>query len=121
MWLSPEEMVSLALLKNILYLEDFEGKFMLTAKTKMFFNFICLVFKILSIEEDCFVEKVNLRVGKHLNLNYSCNDVVWSTLDENVIATGATNGAVVLWNLSKITRAKQEHVFADHQRTVHKV
>lgn len=80
-----------------------------------------IVFKILSIEEDGFTEKVNLRVGKHLNLNYSCNDVVWSTLDENVIATGATNGAVVLWNLSKITRAKQEHVFADHQRTVHKV
>jgi WD40 repeat protein len=79
------------------------------------------VFKILAIEEDSFVEKINLRVGKNLNLNYSCNDVVWSPIDENVIATGATNGAVVLWNLSKITRAKQEHVFADHQRTVHKV
>ena len=79
------------------------------------------VFKILAVEEDAFVEKLNLRVGKNLNLNYSCNDVVWSPIDENLIATGATNGAVVLWNLSKITRAKQEHVFIDHQRTVHKV
>lgn len=79
------------------------------------------VFKILSIDDECFSEKVNLRVGKNLNLNYSCNDVVWSTLDENLLATGATNGAVVLWNLSKISRAKQDHVFADHQRTVHKV
>ena len=79
------------------------------------------VFKILAIEEDGFVEKVNLRVGKNLNLNYSCNDVTWSHLDENLIATGATNGAVVLWNLSKNTRAKQEHVFPNHQRTVHKV
>lgn len=67
------------------------------------------------------MEILNLRVGKNLNLNYSCNDVVWNTLDENMIATGATNGAVVLWNLSKNTRAKQEHVFSDHQRTVHKV
>jgi len=83
--------------------------------------FFLPVFKILSIEDDAFVEKLNLRVGKNLNLNYSCNDVVWSHLEENYIATGATNGAVVIWNLSKNTRAKQEHVFADHQRTVHKV
>lgn len=80
-----------------------------------------LVFKILAVEEDSFVEILNLRVGKNLNLNYSCNDVAWNSLDESVIATGATNGAVVLWNLSKNTRAKQEYVFADHQRTVHKV
>jgi len=79
------------------------------------------VFKILSVDDNGFVEKMNLRVGKNLNLNYSCNDVVWSNSDENLIATGATNGAVVLWNLSKLTRAKQEHVFMDHQRTVHKV
>jgi WD40 repeat protein len=79
------------------------------------------VFKILGVEDDCFTEILNLRVGKNLNLNYSCNDVAWNTLDENVIATGATNGAVVLWNLSKITRAKQEHVFCEHKRTVHKV
>lgn len=80
-----------------------------------------IVFKILAVDEDAFVELLNLRVGKNLNLNYSCNDVVWSTLDESVIATGATNGAVVVWNLSKNTRTKQEHVFSDHQRTVHRV
>ncbi|XP_021954003.1 GATOR complex protein WDR24 isoform X2 [Folsomia candida] len=79
------------------------------------------VFKILAVEEECFVEILNLRVGKNLNLNYSCNDVAWNPLDETMIATGATNGAVVLWNLSKNTRAKQEFVFPDHQRTVHKV
>lgn len=67
------------------------------------------------------MEILNLRVGKNLNLNYSCNDVAWNPLDETMIATGATNGAVVLWNLSKNTRAKQEFVFPDHQRTVHKV
>ena len=38
------------------------------------------VFKIYSIEEESFVEVVNLRSGKNINLNYSCNDVVWSNL-----------------------------------------
>ena len=41
--------------------------------------------------------------------------------DENLIATAATNGAVVLWNLGKSSRSKQLHVFTEHTRTVNKV
>ena len=41
------------------------------------------VFKIFSIEEE-FVERDNLRVGKNINLNFSCNDVVWSPVDDQV-------------------------------------
>ena len=78
------------------------------------------VCKIFSIEEE-FVEKDNLRVGKNINLNFSCNDVVWSPVDDQLIATAATNGAVVVWNLNKSGRAKQEKVFSDHRRTVNKV
>lgn len=81
------------------------------------------VFKIFSIENE-FVERDNLRVGKNINLNFSCNDVVWSPVDDQVIATAATNGAVVVWNLNKPGRAKQEQVFnrpQDHRRTVNKV
>ena len=78
------------------------------------------VFKIFSIEDE-FVERDNLRVGKNINLNFSCNDVVWSPVDDQVIATAATNGAVVVWNLNKAGRAKQEQVFNDHRRTVNKV
>jgi len=78
------------------------------------------VFKIFSIDEE-FVERDNLRVGKNINLNFSCNDVVWSPVDDQVIATAATNGAVVVWNLNKAGRAKQEQVFNDHRRTVNKV
>lgn len=40
-----------------------------------------LVFKVFTIEEEEFVENVNLRVGKNLNLNFSCNDVAWSPQD----------------------------------------
>ena len=41
--------------------------------------------------------------------------------DENLIATAATNGAVVLWNLGKSSKSKQSHVFTEHTRTVNKV
>lgn len=40
-----------------------------------------LVFKVFTIEEEEFVENINLRVGKNLNLNFSCNDVAWSPQD----------------------------------------
>ncbi len=39
------------------------------------------VFKIFGIEDDQFVEKVNLRVGKNLNLNFSASDVAWNPND----------------------------------------
>ena len=42
---------------------------------------IFTVFKVFAIEEDEFVEFCNLRVGKNLNLNFSCNDVAWNTND----------------------------------------
>ncbi|RZF40833.1 hypothetical protein LSTR_LSTR003343 [Laodelphax striatellus] len=80
------------------------------------------VFKVFNIEEEELVETCNLRVGKNLNhLNFSCNDVAWSTNEDHVLATAATNGAVVLWNLNRQSRSKQEHVFVDHKRTVNKV
>ncbi|KAF4520935.1 hypothetical protein B566_EDAN008910 [Ephemera danica] len=79
------------------------------------------VFKVFSIEEEEFVESCNLRVGKNINLNFSCNDVVWNTFEDNILATAATNGAVVIWDLSRPTRSKQDHVFNDHRRTVNKV
>ncbi|XP_049873405.1 GATOR complex protein WDR24 [Pectinophora gossypiella] len=79
------------------------------------------VFKVFSIGENEFTEVCNLRVGKNLNLNFSSIDVAWSTIEENTLATAATNGAVVVWNLGRSGRSKQEHVFSDHKRTVNKV
>ncbi|KAI4504680.1 hypothetical protein M0802_000230 [Mischocyttarus mexicanus] len=79
------------------------------------------VFKIFTLMEDRFEESCNLRVGKNLNLNFSCNDVAWNLIDDHILATAATNGAVVVWNLNKSSRSKQEHVFIDHKRTVNKV
>ena len=71
-----------------------------------------------------FVELVNLRVpptGKSVNLNYSCCDVAWSPHEEGLIASAATNGAVCLWDLTKPTRSKLDHIFPDHKRQCQKV
>lgn len=41
---------------------------------------------------------------------------------EQWLATAATNGAVVLWNIHKQSvKLKQETVYNDHKRTVNKV
>ncbi|XP_052255836.1 GATOR complex protein WDR24-like isoform X2 [Dreissena polymorpha] len=79
------------------------------------------VFKIYSVYEDGFEEKFNLRGGRPVNLNYCALDIAWNHTDENILATGATNGAVVIWDLNMKTRCKQEHVFTQHKRTVNRV
>lgn len=78
------------------------------------------VFKILDIGDNGFTERTNLRVGR-INLNFSIIDVMWHHLDDNMIATAAGNGAVGLWDLSRLSKTKQEYVFTDHKRTVNKI
>ena len=51
----------------------------------------------------------------------SSSDVAWSPNDEHLIATAATNGAVVAWDLNAQSRSKQLVVFSEHQRTVTRV
>lgn len=84
-----------------------------------------VVLKILSISKSDITETLNLRAGSHFNLNYSSNDVKWGnngTFLESVniefvtdilhlclatkqkVATAATNGAIILWDLNKIGR-----------------
>lgn len=46
---------------------------------------------------------------------------VFPNLLDHILATAATNGAVVTWNLNKSSRSKQDIVFQDHKRTVNKV
>ncbi|XP_064614643.1 LOW QUALITY PROTEIN: GATOR2 complex protein WDR24-like [Liolophura sinensis] len=79
------------------------------------------IFKIVSIEEDHFVEKTNLRVGKNINLNFSAADVEWNQKEDHILASAATNGSVVIWNLNKPSKSKQEHVFNEHARAVNRV
>ncbi|KAH9519102.1 WD repeat-containing protein 24 [Bulinus truncatus] len=79
------------------------------------------VFKILNIKDDCFSENVNLRVGRHINLTYSAADVAWHPSDENMLASAATNGCVVIWNLCKSAKSKQASIYQEHKRSVNRV
>ncbi|CAH0555579.1 unnamed protein product [Brassicogethes aeneus] len=79
------------------------------------------VFKVYNIEDNKFKEIINLRASKHLNQGFSCNDISWSALDDQYLATAATNGHVCVWNLMKSGKAMQEQDYQDHRRTVNKV
>jgi WD40 repeat protein len=71
-----------------------------------------------------FVETINLRNVKGSNLNYSCNDVVWSHLDPTTLATAATNGAIIVWNIAGTGAQKQKHIdmiLNEHKRIVNKI
>ncbi|OTF82070.1 WD repeat-containing protein 24-like protein [Euroglyphus maynei] len=66
-------------------------------------------------------ELYNLRSSNLKNLNFSNSDVTWCPLDNDILATAATNGAVVVWNLQCLTKSKIGVVYNDHKRTVNKV
>uniref|UniRef100_H2ZMN9 GATOR2 complex protein WDR24 n=1 Tax=Ciona savignyi TaxID=51511 RepID=H2ZMN9_CIOSA len=66
-------------------------------------------------------EAMNLHVGRKQGLNMSSSDVVWSPKEDNMIATAATNGAIVAWDLNAVGRNKQLVVLSDHRRTVTKI
>nr|CAB3267689.1 WD repeat-containing protein 24-like [Phallusia mammillata] len=78
--------------------------------------------KIYNVDEtNGFTEHLNLHVGRKQGLNMSCSDVAWSSVDETLVATAATNGAVVAWDLSAPGREKKLAILAEHRRTVTKV
>lgn len=79
------------------------------------------VLKMYSVEETCFSEKLNMRVGRRQGLNLSCADVAWNHINENIIATAATNGHIVVWDLNLTCRNKQVAEFLDHNRTVNRI
>lgn len=62
-----------------------------------------------------------MRGGKNQNLSYSSNDVAWSHLDNNLLASAATNGVVCIWDLTLFGRQKQKMVYQEHERTAHTV
>lgn len=61
----------------------------------------CLVLKVVALEASGFTEKRNLRVAGKPSLNFSTNDIRWHPQSDYLLATAATNGAVVIWNLER--------------------
>ncbi|KAG0171055.1 WD repeat-containing protein 24 [Apophysomyces sp. BC1021] len=79
------------------------------------------VLKILSVSKTEVIETINLRAGSHVNLNYSSNDVKWgNNVTKYKVATAATNGAIILWDLNKTGR-KAERVITEHTRAVNRI
>ena len=93
------------------------------------------VFKVSIPEGDDdqgFVEVVNMRNhAKKKGLNLSTVDVKWSPTTPNLVATAATNGAVIMWNLDASLSAPsaprnrqlnlQESIYKEHTRSVNRV
>ncbi|DAZ96278.1 TPA: hypothetical protein N0F65_008311, partial [Lagenidium giganteum] len=79
------------------------------------------VLKVVALEASGFAEKRNLRVGKS-NLNFSTNDIRWHPQSDSLVATAATNGAVVIWNLQREGfKNVQERVLNGHRRAVNRI
>lgn len=79
------------------------------------------ILKIYNVDEINFKEKMNMRAGRRQGLNLSCADVAWNHINENLISTAATNGAIICWDLNTSPRNKQMAIFTEHKRTVTKV
>ncbi|ORZ34773.1 WD40-repeat-containing domain protein [Catenaria anguillulae PL171] len=79
------------------------------------------VLKVLKVVDDQIKETLNLRTGSRLNLNLSSNDVKWSnSYAKNTVATAATNGAIVIWDIQKPGQ-KLDRVINEHQRAVNRL
>uniref|UniRef100_A0A1I7W790 GATOR2 complex protein WDR24 n=1 Tax=Heterorhabditis bacteriophora TaxID=37862 RepID=A0A1I7W790_HETBA len=61
------------------------------------------VLKVFKVSDDGIQQVADLRSSRSrkLNLLYSPSNVAWSKLKDDLIATTSTNGAVVLWNMTK--------------------
>lgn len=77
------------------------------------------IFKIYSINNSSFELISNLRVVK--NVIAGCNDIAWNQVDDNILASATTSGAIVTWNLNKSGFSKMDLVYHDHKRIVNKI
>lgn len=52
----------------------------------------------------------------------SSNDVKWcESYAKHLIATAATNGAIVIWDIQKPVGQKQDRIISEHSRAVNRV
>ncbi|KAI8377284.1 WD40-repeat-containing domain protein [Blakeslea trispora] len=79
------------------------------------------ILKIYTVQTKSVNETLNLRAGSHFSLNYSSNDVKWgNNATKHKVATAATNGAIIIWDLNRIGK-KAERVITEHSRAVNRI
>ena len=82
------------------------------------------VLKILKVNDGNQIEEsMNLRAGSRINLNLSCSDVKWNPHQsrEHMIATAATNGSIIIWDISRSSGQRQIRLMTDHSRSVNRL
>ena len=81
--------------------------------------------KVVHITPHGLIEKKNLRLTSKVTneVNFSINDVEWCLKESsrNVLASGASNGNIILWDISRDGRTSQERVITAHPRTVNRI
>ncbi|KAI8065802.1 WD40-repeat-containing domain protein [Gongronella butleri] len=79
------------------------------------------ILKILTVSPEEVTETLNLRAGSQSTLNFSSNDVKWgNNATKAKIATAATNGAIVIWDIYRVGR-KAERFINEHSRAVNRI
>jgi WD40 repeat protein len=85
------------------------------------------VLKVISLKIDVLKENRNLwGVSSSSNKNLATNDIYWHPghQHKHLLASAATNGSVVIWNLDiggKTSQSAQESVLKGHRRAVNRV
>ncbi|KAJ3177952.1 WD repeat-containing protein 24 [Gaertneriomyces sp. JEL0708] len=80
------------------------------------------VLKILAVHPTEVTEVLNLRGGVKLNLNFSINDVKWApAFAKSTIATAATSGTVIIWDLSRPSPQKLSRHLSEHTRSINRI
>lgn len=78
------------------------------------------VFKILSLEQDQFQEKLNLKKGRYQQLSKTVVDLEWHYKKMNTIASAPTNGSLVIWDLLD-QQGSMTKIYSEHSRTINKI
>ncbi|TPX55140.1 hypothetical protein PhCBS80983_g05561 [Powellomyces hirtus] len=80
------------------------------------------VLKIVAIYSDDVKEVLNLRAGAKMSTNFAIQDVKWgNSFAKSTVATAASNGAVVIWDLNRPNVHKLERILTEHTRAVNRI
>ncbi|KAI8922236.1 WD40-repeat-containing domain protein [Powellomyces hirtus] len=80
------------------------------------------VLKIIAIYSDDVKEVLNLRAGAKMSTNFAIQDVKWgNSFAKSTVATAASNGAVVIWDLNRPNVHKLERILTEHTRAVNRI
>ncbi|KAJ3148061.1 WD repeat-containing protein 24 [Geranomyces variabilis] len=80
------------------------------------------VLKIVAVYATDVKEVLNLRAGAKVSTNFAIQDVKWgNSFAKSTVATAASNGAVIIWDLNRPNVHKLERILTEHTRAVNRI